>query len=143
MSRKVREAMRAFRWKVAMVIAPWDDPSSDPHRSVVVEGIELDEGIADFVAWCWANGIKTDGSCEGSETLHKIVGCRSAPVTGFEAYVLVLSVEDALTVSAALAPFELHIPPIVSYPDDGSPYWFVSFSPEALRRWREDDRVEA
>lgn len=140
--RRAREASRAFRWRVAMFVAPWDDPSSDPHRFVVVNGIALDEGVAGLVGWCWENGIETFGSCEGSGVLHRIVARRSAPSTGFEAYISVGTVEDALTVADELAPFEDRVPPIVSS-TPGSPYWFVSFSPASLRRWQFRGRVKA
>lgn len=141
MGRRFREAVRAARWWAAMVLAPWDDPSEDPHPFTVVNGIQLDNGVVSLVEWCWEQGIETFNSCEGSLPLHTIVRSqRSAPMTGFEAYVTVGSVGDAETVSAALAPFEGGIPPAVTH-HSGSPYWFVSFSPSALRAWETHDRV--
>lgn len=134
MGRASRERWRAFRWRMAMLLAPWDDPSDDPHETVDADGIAVDKGVVSLVRWCWSNGIETHGSCEGAPKLWDIQRARSAQDDSFAAHICVASSEDALAVARNIQPF-CEVYPKVSFYEDGSVFWFVAFDPRAVGRW--------
>lgn len=72
------KAYQALWWRANRYIHPFFDPCEQPHPHVVVDGIELDEGIADLVRWVWSIGVTTHNSCQGDPVLETL--CDAAQI---------------------------------------------------------------
>lgn len=72
-----RKAYQRLFWKIIpRSLAPFADPSSEPHPCVEVNGLKLDVGIAALVQACWRAGMPTGGSCQGDADLYDLFASR-------------------------------------------------------------------
>ena len=88
---------------------PFGDPCADPHKSVMLDCVEVNTKIAPLVALCWRFNISTWNSCQGDPDLHER-WTRYAPNNGnaaqdHQAYLTLSSFEEAVRVSTAIESF--------------------------------------